>query len=51
VEPLAGTVVAMTVIFITALALAGWVFYRLLRREGVSPGLALAGGAMLMLSR
>jgi hypothetical protein len=50
IEPLAGTVVAMTVIFLVAMTLAGSVFYALLRRECVSPGLALVGGSMLMLS-
>ncbi len=50
IEPLAGTVAAMTVIFVVAMTLAGSVFYALLRRESVSPGLALVGGSMLMLS-
>jgi hypothetical protein len=50
IEPLWGTVVAMTVIFVVAMTLAGSVFCALLRREGVSPGLALVGGVMLMLS-
>jgi hypothetical protein len=50
VEPLFDTVVAMMVIVVVAMALAGEMFYLLLRREQVSPGLALVGGAMLMLS-
>jgi hypothetical protein len=50
IEPLAGTVAAMSVIFVVAMTLTGSVFYALLRRERVSPGLALAGGSMLMLS-
>ena len=50
VEPLAGTVAAMTAIFIASMALAGLLFYGLLRREGASTGLALAGGAMLALA-
>ncbi len=50
VEPLFDTVVAMTAIFVVAMALAGGAFYALLRREGVWPGLALVGGTMLMLS-
>ncbi len=50
IEPLAGTVAAMTAIFLVAMALSGYCFYLLLRREGVLTGLALAGGAWLMLS-
>jgi hypothetical protein len=50
IEPLAGTVAAMSVIFVVAMTLAGAVFYTLLRHEHVSPGLALVGGSMLMLS-
>ncbi|MBL8155800.1 MAG: hypothetical protein JNM70_16580 [Anaerolineae bacterium] len=50
IEPLGGTVAAVTAIFVAAYTLAGWSFYTLLRREGVSPGLALVGGAMLELS-
>jgi hypothetical protein len=49
-EPGFGTVVGMTAVFVAAMALAGGCFYRLLRDEGVSPGLALIGGAMLELS-
>jgi hypothetical protein len=50
IEPLAGTVTAMTVIFVVAMTLAGSAFYALLRHEHVSSALALVGGAMLMLS-
>jgi hypothetical protein len=48
-EPIFGTVVGMTAILIAALVLAGGCFYIFLRDEGVSPGLALIGGAMLEL--
>lgn len=50
IEPFLGTVPAMTVVFVTAMTLAGCCFHMLLRREGVSRGLALVGGAMLLLS-
>src|SRR5687768_7006139 len=50
VEPLAGTFAAMTVVSVIAFALNGYLFFLLLRRQGVSYGLALVGGAMLELS-
>lgn len=50
VEPLAGTVAAMTAIFAAAMTASATAFYALLRREGVSVGLALVGGAMLQLT-
>ncbi|MBI1255879.1 MAG: hypothetical protein GC204_00265 [Chloroflexi bacterium] len=49
-EPLIGTVAAMTAIFIFAMSASAVAFYALLRREGVSIGLALVGGAMLELT-
>ncbi len=49
-EPLVGTIVAMTAIFIFAMSLSAISFYALLRREGVSIPLALVGGAMLELT-
>ncbi len=49
-EPFFGTVPAMTAIFVVNYALCGYCFYVLLRREGVSPALALVGGVMLELS-
>ena len=49
-EPLTGTVPAMTGIFWAAFTLNGVLFYALLDEEGVTPGLALVGGAMLALS-
>jgi hypothetical protein len=50
IEPVGGTVAGVRAIFVAAYTLAGWSFYGLLRREGVSRGLALVGGAMLELS-
>ncbi|MEO8607493.1 MAG: hypothetical protein ABI690_06405 [Chloroflexota bacterium] len=50
VEPLGGTFLATTVISIIAFTLNGYLFFVLLRREGVSYGLALVGGVMLELS-
>ncbi len=50
IEPLAGTFTAFGVIFTAAMTLCGVSFYALLRREGVSRGLALVGGAMLELA-
>ncbi len=49
-EPFFGTVPAMTAIFVVNYILCGFSFYLLLRHEGVSPGLALVGGAMLELT-
>jgi hypothetical protein len=51
VEPFFGTVPAMTAIFLAAFMLTGCAFFMLLRREGVSYGLALVGGTILELSR
>ena len=50
IEPLAGTVAAMTVILALDFTLTGWAFYLLLRREGVKTLLALAFGAILQFS-
>jgi len=50
VEPFFGTLIAVDVIFIVALALAGYCLFLLLRREGVSSGLALVGGAAFQLT-
>ncbi len=49
-EPLIGTLNAMNVILFTGCFLNGYVLFVFLRREGVSPGLALLGGAMLQIS-
>ncbi|MGQ9890173.1 MAG: hypothetical protein ACUVSX_17045, partial [Aggregatilineales bacterium] len=49
-EPLTGTMVAMSLIHTAAFALAGWAFYALLRRERVPAALALAGGGLLLLT-
>jgi hypothetical protein len=49
IEPLGGTVSAMTGIFVTGYTLTGLSMYALLRNQGVSRGLALVGGALLML--
>lgn len=49
-EPLLGTVAAMNIIFAIAMALIGYTFFLLLRREGVPAGLALIGGAVLQLT-
>ncbi len=49
-EPLVGTLVAMDVIMVTAMALAGTCFYALLRHERVAVGLALAFGVLLEVS-
>ncbi len=50
IEPIAGTFAAFGAIFTLAMTLCGVSFYVLLRREGVSIGLALVGGAMLELA-
>src|SRR3954452_4066499 len=49
-EPLVGTIAAMTAIFIFAMTASALAFYMLLRHEGVSIALALVGGAMLELT-
>lgn len=49
-EPLVGTVAAMTTIFVVAMTASAAAFYALLRRERVAVGLALVGGAMLELT-
>lgn len=49
-EPLLGTVAAMTGIFIFAMSASALAFYALLRREGVTVALALVGGTMLELT-
>lgn len=49
-EPLIGTVGAVSGIMLTAFTLNGAVLYTLLRTEGVNMGLALIGGVMLELS-
>lgn len=49
IEPLGGTAVAMTVIFFAGYTLTGFGFYLLLRDEGMSPGWALVGAAILEL--
>jgi hypothetical protein len=46
-EPFVGTLVAMTIIFLATFTLTGYSFFLLLRREGVSIGLALVGGVIL----
>ncbi len=50
IEPIAGTLVAMNVIFVTAMALTGYTAWLLLRRESVPDGLSLAGAAAYMLT-
>ena len=49
-EPLAGTLNAMTVIIFLMCFLNGYVLFILLLREGAAPVLALLGGAMLQAS-
>ena len=49
-EPLVGTLVAMDVIMVVAMALGGFCFYLLLRHERVHIGLALTFGALLEVS-
>lgn len=49
-EPAFGTITAMTAIFATGITLTGTLFYALLRREGVTAGLAFVGGAILALA-
>ena len=50
VEPFIGTLAAMNVIYVISMTLTGYCTYLLLRREKVSAGLALAGGALLQLT-
>lgn len=49
-EPLVGTLWAMEAIMLLAIALTGYCCFLLLRREGVSPGLALVGAAIYQLT-
>ncbi len=49
-EPILGTLVAMDIIMVVAMALGGFCFYLLLRHERVHAGLALAFGALLEIS-
>lgn len=49
-EPLVGTLHAMNIILFIGCFLNGYVLFVFLRREGVSPGLAVLGGAMLQIS-
>ena len=46
-EPLAGTLAAVTAIIFLGATLNGWLLFVFLRRERVAPGLALLGGAAL----
>jgi len=46
-EPLTGTLAAVTAVIFVGAVLNGYLLFALLRREGVSPGLALLGGAAL----
>ncbi|MCA0456030.1 MAG: hypothetical protein LCI00_18780 [Chloroflexi bacterium] len=50
IEPLAGTLTAMTVIIFLMCFLNGYVLFVLLLREGAAPVLALLGGALLQAS-
>lgn len=47
IAPMGGTVVAMTAVFLAGYTLTGFAFYLLLRDEGIAPGWALVGAAML----
>ncbi len=49
-EPLLGTLTVMNVITLLVCTLNGWLFFALLRRERIAPGLALIGGAALQVS-
>jgi hypothetical protein len=49
-EPITGTLTAMTVIIIAGAVLQGYVFFAFLRHEGASPGLAFLGGAVLQVT-
>ncbi|MGQ9888400.1 MAG: hypothetical protein ACUVSX_07910, partial [Aggregatilineales bacterium] len=46
-EPLTGTLAAVTAVIFLGAVLNGYLLFALLRREGVCPGLALLGGAAL----
>ncbi len=46
-EPLTGTLAAVTLIIFLGCVLNGYLLFVFLRREGVAPGLALLGGAAL----
>ncbi len=50
IEPLAGTLTAMTLIIFLMCFLNGYMLFVLLLREGAAPALALLGGAMLQAS-
>lgn len=49
-EPVTGTLIAVQIINLIALTLTGYAMYLLMRGQGISAGLALPGGALLMLS-
>lgn len=49
-EPLVGTLTAVNLIIFAGCVVNGWLFFALLRRERVAPGLALLGGAALQVS-
>jgi hypothetical protein len=49
-EPLTGTLIAMNIIMVLAMALTGWATYLLLRTERVPASLALAGGLLVELA-
>ncbi len=49
-EPLVGTLTAMNAIIYLECVLNGWLFFLLLRREKVAPGLALIAAAALQIS-
>ncbi len=50
IEPLAGTLTAMTIIIFLMCFLNGYMLFVLLLREGAAPALALIGGALLQAS-
>ncbi len=50
VEPLTGTLIAFSIIFVVAMTLTGYFTYVLLVEEGVPGGFAIAGGALLQLT-
>jgi hypothetical protein len=49
-EPLIGTLASMNLIYVVSMTLTGYFTFLFLRRENVSVGLALAGGALLQLT-